>query len=52
MELRDIENVFLKENIEEYFEREVLFYVFDVWIDFDKVVRGYEIFFIKYFYKF
>ena len=51
-ELRDTENVPLKENIEEYFEREVLPHVSDAWIDFDKVVRGYEISFTKYFYKF
>ena len=51
-ELKDTENVPLKENIEEYFEREVLPHVSDAWIDFDKVVRGYEISFTKYFYKF
>ena len=51
-ELRDTENVPLKENIQEYFEREVLPHVSDAWIDFDKVVRGYEISFTKYFYKF
>ena len=52
VELRDTENVPLKEDIEEYFEREVLPHVPDAWIDFDKVVRGYEISFTKYFYKF
>ncbi|WP_293138293.1 hypothetical protein [Okeania sp. SIO3I5] len=52
VELRDTENVLLKEDIEEYFQREVLPHVPDAWIDFDKVVRGYEISFTKYFYKF
>jgi len=52
VELRDTENVPLKEDIEEYFQREVLPHVPDAWIDFDKVVRGYEISFTKYFYKF
>ena len=51
-ELRNNENVPLKENIEGNFEREVLPHVSDAWIDFDKVVRGYEISFTKYFYKF
>ncbi|MGD1809546.1 type I restriction-modification system subunit M [Dapis sp. BLCC M126] len=52
VELRDTENVPLKEDIEEYFQREVLPHVPDAWIDFYKVVRGYEISFTKYFYKF
>ncbi len=52
VELRDTENVPLKEDIEEYFQREVLPHVPDAWIDFDKVVRGYEISFTKDFYKF
>lgn len=52
VDLRNTENVPLKEDIEEYFEREVLPHVADAWIDFDKVVRGYEISFTKYFYKF
>lgn len=51
-ELRDTENVPLKEDIEEYFQREVLPHVSDAWIDYDKTVRGYEISFTKYFYKF
>ena len=51
-ELRDNENVPLKDNIEEYFKREVLPHVPDAWIDHDKTVKGYEISFTKYFYKY
>ncbi|MFM6456720.1 MAG: SAM-dependent DNA methyltransferase, partial [Planktothrix sp.] len=40
------------ENIEDYFTREVLPHVPDAWIDYDKIVRGYEISFTKYFYQF
>lgn len=52
VELRDTENVLLKEKISNFFEREVLPYAPDTWIDHEKTVRGYEISFIKYFYKF
>ena len=51
-DLRDTENVPLKEDIEEYFEREVLPYVSDAWIDKSKTKIGYEINFNKYFYKY
>jgi type I restriction enzyme M protein len=51
-ELRDFENVPLKENIEEYFEREVIPHVPDAWIDHSKTKTGYEINFTKYFYKY
>lgn len=51
-ELRDTENVPLKEDIDQYFKREVLPHVPDAWIDYEKTVRGYEISFTKYFYKF
>lgn len=51
-ELRDTENVPLKESIEEYFAREVLPHVPDAWIDYENTKRGYEISFTKYFYKF
>jgi len=47
-DLRDTENVPLKESIEEYFAREVLPHVPDAWIDYEKTVRGYEISFTKY----
>jgi len=51
-ELRDYENVPLKEDVEEYFKREVLPYVPDAWIDHEKTKVGYEINFNRYFYKY
>jgi type I restriction enzyme M protein len=51
-ELRDYENIPLKQNIQEYFEREVLPYVPDAWIDESKTRKGYEIAFTKIFYRF
>ncbi|MAT96425.1 MAG: restriction endonuclease subunit S [Anaerolineaceae bacterium] len=50
--LRDTENVPLTETIESYFAREVLPHVPDAWIDESKTVRGYEISFTKYFYRY
>lgn len=50
-ELRDTENVSLKEDIQAYFEKEVLPFVSDAWIDHSKTVKGYEINFNRYFYK-
>lgn len=50
--LRDTENVPLKEDIEEYFEREVLPFVPNAWIDKKKSKVGYEIPFTRYFYKY
>lgn len=50
-ELRDTENVPLKEDIQTYFEREVLPFVSDAWIDHSKTVKGYEINFNRHFYK-
>ena len=50
--LRDTENVPLKEDIEEYFKREVLPYAPDAWIDNTKTKVGYEIPFTRYFYKY
>ena len=50
--LRDTENVPLKENIQEYFKREVLPYAPDAWIDEKKTKIGYEIPFTRYFYKY
>ncbi|HEX5314741.1 MAG TPA: class I SAM-dependent DNA methyltransferase [Gammaproteobacteria bacterium] len=49
-ELRDTENVPLKERIEAYFEREVLPHVPDAWIDESKTKAGYEIPFNRHFY--
>ena len=50
--LRDTENVPLKEDIEEYFKREVLPFAPDSWIDTRKSKVGYEIPFTRYFYKY
>lgn len=50
--LRDTENVPLKEDIKEYFKREVLPYAPDAWIDEKKTKVGYEIPFTRYFYKY
>ncbi len=49
-ELRDFENVPLKEDIQEYMKREVLPYVPDAWIDESKTKIGYEIPFNRHFY--
>lgn len=51
-ELRDTEIIPLSENIEEYFEREVLPHVPDAWIDEDKTRIGYEVPFTRYFYQY
>jgi len=50
--LRDNEDVPLKENIQVYFEREVLPHVPDAWIDESKHKVGYEINFTRYFYEY
>ncbi len=50
--LRDTENVPLKEDIEEYFKREVLPHASDAWIDHEKNKVGYEIPFTRNFYVF
>lgn len=52
VDLRDTENVPLKEDIRAYFEREVLPYAPDAWIDAKKTKIGYEIPFTRYFYKY
>lgn len=51
-DLRDTENVPLKENIHEYFEHEVLPHVPDAWVDESKTKVGYEIPFTRQFYKY
>ena len=51
-DLRDTENVPLDEDIQTYFEREVLQYIPDAWIDLSKTVKGYEISFTRYFYNY
>lgn len=50
--LRDTENVPLKDDIQKYFEKEVLPFAPDAWIDENKNVVGYEIPFTRYFYKY
>ena len=50
--LRDTENVPLTEDIQAYFEREVLPFAADAWIDEKKSKVGYEIPFTRYFYKY
>ncbi|QOW21767.1 type I restriction-modification system subunit M [Novilysobacter avium] len=50
--LRDTENVPLGENIQAYFEREVLPHAPDAWIDEGKTKVGYEIPFNRHFYVF
>ena len=50
--LRDSENVPLKEDIEAYFRSEVLPHVPDAWIDHSKTKVGYEIPFNRYFYRY
>ena len=51
-ELRDHENVPLKEDIQRYFDREVIPHVPDAWIDESKTKTGYEINFNRHFYKY
>jgi len=51
-ELRDTENVPLKESIQTYFEREVLPHVPDAWIDHSKTKIGYEIPLNRHFYRY
>ena len=51
-DLRDAENVPLKEDIPAYFEREVLPHLPDAWIDPGKTTVGYEISFTRYFYQY
>lgn len=50
--LRDTEKIPLKEDIEEYFQKEVLPYYPDAWMDRKKDKIGYEINFTQYFYKY
>ena len=49
---RDTENVPLTENINTYFEREILPYAPDAWIDTKKTKVGYEIPMTRYFYEY
>ena len=51
-ELRDTESVPFKEDIAEYFQREVLPHVPDAWIDKSKTKIGYEIPLNRHFYRY
>ena len=51
-DLRDFENVPLKDDIDAYFEREVHPHVPDAWMDRSKDKVGYEINFNRHFYKY
>jgi type I restriction enzyme M protein len=51
-DLRDTENVPLKDDIQEYFKREVLPHAPDAWIDESKSKVGYEIPFTRHFYEY
>lgn len=50
--LRDTENVPMTDDIQTYFEREVLPYAPDAWIDEKKTKTGYEIPMTRYFYEY
>jgi type I restriction enzyme M protein len=49
---RDKENIPLSDDIEVYFQNEVLPFAPNAWIDYDKTRIGYEINFSKHFYEF
>jgi type I restriction enzyme M protein len=51
-DLRDFENVPLKDDVDAYFEREVRPHVPDAWMDRSKDKVGYEINFNRHFYKY
>lgn len=51
-DLRDFENVPLKDDIDAYFEREVKPHVPDAWMDRSKDKVGYEINFNRHFYRY
>lgn len=50
--LRETENIPMKEDVGEYFKREVLPYAPDAWIDTKKTKIGYEIPMTRYFYEY
>jgi type I restriction enzyme M protein len=51
-DLRDFENIPLKDDIDDYFKHEVLPHVPDAWMDRSKDKVGYEINFNRHFYKY
>ena len=50
--LRDSEKIALEKDIDTYFQKEVISYYADAWMDRSKDRIGYEINFAKYFYKY
>jgi type I restriction enzyme M protein len=50
--LKDYENIPLKEDIQTFFEREVIPFAHDAWWNKDETKIGYEINFNKYFYQY
>lgn len=50
--LRDVENIPLKESIDDFFETEVLPFVPDAWYNPKETKIGYEVNFAKYFYQY
>jgi type I restriction enzyme M protein len=50
--LKDYENISLKEDIQTFFEREVIPFADDAWWNRDETKIGYEINFNKYFYQY
>lgn len=50
--LKDYENIPLKEDIQTFFEREVIPFADDAWLNADETKIGYEINFNKYFYQY
>ena len=52
VDLRDYENVLLKDDIDEYMKREVLPHVPDAWVDKSKTKVGYEIPVTRHFYEY
>ncbi len=51
-DLRDTEDVPLKEDVQAYVEREVLPHISDAWVDEEKTRVGYEIPFTRHFYRY
>jgi type I restriction enzyme M protein len=51
-DLRDYENVPIKQDIQKFFEEEVLPHVPNAWIEESRTSKGYEINFSRYFYQY
>ena len=51
-QLRDAENIRIKDNIENYVHIEVIQHLEDAWADREKIVRAYEINFNRHFYTY